>query len=347
MDDGLVLPICRHRFCWKCLNHYYTNEIKESRVDLCCPQCGHPVDASVVRECTDQETFTKFLDYSLRRYLARTKNVRFCPAPDCPYAEISQDLASCPPNLFHCRRPECGGEFCYKCKGTYHSRGRCQANDLGELHQESGVIGGAVTTVTAQVQGEPDIKFKRCPQCSSLVEKIEDGSCNHMTCTCCACDFCWLCLQPAGGMHFLSPTGCTLWGQQRWSSRKKWIVRTIVWLMAPLGIFLISLILFPTVTITIPVLVGMQIYRRQFKKKWRCILATLLGVSATSILSPFIGLLVSLFIIPAGFVFVYGLMPAHLAWTSSVGLKVRMRVGELLRRRRRVTITESAGEEAV
>ena len=56
-----------------------------------------------------------------------------------------------------------------------------------------------------------------------------------------------------------SPTGCTLWGQQRWTSRKKWIIRTIIWLMAPLGIFLISFILFPTLTITIPVLVGMQV----------------------------------------------------------------------------------------
>ena len=202
LADTLLLSSCNHRFCWKCLNYYYSLEIKDSRVDLCCLECSSSVDVSLVRECTDQDTFSKYLDFSLRRCLSKTKNARFCPAPDCPYAEISEDLTGCPPNYFRCRRPECGKEFCYKCKKAYHGRSRCEYDDLGQSQQQrSRLISGAVATVTPQGQLE-ELRFKKCPRCSSLVEKIEDGSCNHMTCTCCACDFCWLCLQPVGGMHF-------------------------------------------------------------------------------------------------------------------------------------------------
>lgn len=33
--------------------------------------------------------------------------------------------------------------------------------------------------------------------------KTNDGSCNRMNCTVCACQFCWLCMQEITDVHYL------------------------------------------------------------------------------------------------------------------------------------------------
>ena len=206
LHEKVVLSTCHHQFCHDCLVRHFTLEITESRVDLHCPTCSARVPPHEVQACTTAETFNKYLDFTLRKCLVGMKHVRFCPAPDCPYAEISLDLYGCPPNLFQCRRPGCMRRSCYRCKGDYHTT-PCQGESMGRpLHSALTGVGTAMVGVVRDSPphaGTTELGCKRCPHCDSLVEKIEDGSCNHMTCVCCGRDFCWLCLHPAGGMHFL------------------------------------------------------------------------------------------------------------------------------------------------
>lgn len=42
--------------------------------------------------------------------------------------------------------------------------------------------------------------FKQCEQCSSPIEK--NGGCNHMTCTHCKFEFCWICGSPFKVNHY-------------------------------------------------------------------------------------------------------------------------------------------------
>lgn len=37
--------------------------------------------------------------------------------------------------------------------------------------------------------------------------KTNDGSCNRMNCTVCACQFCWLCMQEITDVHYLRYSG--------------------------------------------------------------------------------------------------------------------------------------------
>ena len=50
--------------------------------------------------------------------------------------------------------------------------------------EDSGVNGGG-----------GGVEVKVCPRCSVLIVKMDDGSCNHMTCAVCGSEFCWLCMK--------------------------------------------------------------------------------------------------------------------------------------------------------
>merc|ERR1739844_266235 len=83
-------------------------------------------------------------------------------------------------------------------------------------------------------------EVKVCPRCNTLIVKMDDGSCNHMTCPVCGAEFCWLCMKEISDLHYLSPSGCTFWGKKPWSRKKKllWQLGTLVG--APVGIALIG-----------------------------------------------------------------------------------------------------------
>ena len=45
--------------------------------------------------------------------------------------------------------------------------------------------------------------IKPCPRCQVLIAKMDDGSCNHMTCALCGAEFCWLCMKEISDLHYL------------------------------------------------------------------------------------------------------------------------------------------------
>ncbi|KAG8237813.1 hypothetical protein J437_LFUL002421 [Ladona fulva] len=104
--------------------------------------------------------------------------------------------------------------------------------------------------------------IKPCPRCQVLIVKMDDGSCNHMTCAVCGAEFCWLCMKLISDLHYLSPSGCTFWGKKPWSRKKKilWQLGTLVG--APVGIGLLAGIAVPAMIIGIPVWVGRKLYAR-------------------------------------------------------------------------------------
>ena len=77
-------------------------------------------------------------------------------------------------------------------------------------------------------------EVKPCPQCGALIAKVMDGGCNHIVCSVCNCHFCWLCLKEVTEVHFLSPSGCTFWGNDLWSTRKRVLFQVLGFLCSPL-----------------------------------------------------------------------------------------------------------------
>uniref|UniRef100_A0A4W6F9T0 RBR-type E3 ubiquitin transferase n=1 Tax=Lates calcarifer TaxID=8187 RepID=A0A4W6F9T0_LATCA len=243
---------CSHRSCLCCLRQYLRIEITESRVQLSCPECAERLAPRQVADILDDAALLeKYEEFLLRRCLASDPDCRWCPAPDCGFAVIASGCASCPRLV--CRREGCGAEFCYHCKQAWHPNQTCDSarqQRAQSLHTHSNH-----SPSYTQEQGPAD-DIKPCPRCGAYIIKMNDGSCNHMTCAVCGCEFCWLCMKEISDLHYLSPSGCTFWGKKPWSRKKKilWQLGTLIG--APVGITLIAGIAVPAMVIGIPVYVG-------------------------------------------------------------------------------------------
>ncbi|CAG05017.1 unnamed protein product, partial [Tetraodon nigroviridis] len=249
---------CHHRSCIDCLRQYLRIEISESRVNISCPECSerfNPHDICII--LGDRALMDKYEEFMLRRWLVADPDCRWCPAPDCGYAVIAFGCASCP--KITCGRDGCGTEFCYHCKQLWHPNQTCDAARQQRTQSLRLRTVRSSSLSHSQESGAAADDIKPCPRCAAYIIKMNDGSCNHMTCAVCGCEFCWLCMKEISDLHYLSPSGCTFWGKKPWSRKKKilWQLGTLVG--APVGIALIAGIAIPAMIIGIPVYVGRKV----------------------------------------------------------------------------------------
>lgn len=190
------ISTCEHRSCLECLRQYMTIEINESRVNLTCPECSerfHPNDIKLI--LNNDVLMAKYDEFTLRRILVADPDCRWCPAPDCGYAVIASGCASCP--KLQCERPGCNTEFCYHCKQIWHPNLTCDSARMRRATHIKSITGSE----GCNSNGSDDMK--PCPRCGAFIIKMDDGSCNHMTCAVCGAEFCWLCMKEISDLHYL------------------------------------------------------------------------------------------------------------------------------------------------
>lgn len=191
-----VLLSCEHRNCIDCLKQYLVIAVKECRVMVSCPECSevfHPSDVKMI--FNDDNLFAKYEEFTLRRALVGIPDIRWCPAPDCGYAVIASGCASCP--QLKCMRPGCSYEFCYHCRQLWHPNTTC---DLARMQNQFEIRSLSSADRKSSNMHED---IKPCPKCMALIIKMDDGSCNHMTCAVCGGEFCWLCMKEISDLHYL------------------------------------------------------------------------------------------------------------------------------------------------
>uniref|UniRef100_H9G7N0 RBR-type E3 ubiquitin transferase n=1 Tax=Anolis carolinensis TaxID=28377 RepID=H9G7N0_ANOCA len=313
---------CPHRSCRACLRQYLRIEITESRVHISCPECAERLDPADIRRLLrdSPQLVAKYEEFLLRRCLASDPDCRWCPAPDCGYAVIAYGCASCP--KLTCEREGCQTEFCYHCKQIWHPNQTC---DMARQQraQTLRVRTKHTSGLSYGQESGPADDIKPCPRCSAYIIKMNDGSCNHMTCAVCGCEFCWLCMKEISDLHYLSPSGCTFWGKKPWSRKKKilWQLGTLIG--APVGISLIAGIAIPAMVIGIPVYVGRKIHSRYEGKKTskhKRNLAITGGVTLSVIASPVIAAVSVGIGVPIMLAYVYGVVPISLCRGGGCGV---------------------------
>ncbi|CAM4769681.1 unnamed protein product [Rotaria magnacalcarata] len=317
------LTLCSHSYCRTCLRSYLRLEITEARITLNCPQndCPeriHPCDISRILE-NNPDLISKYEQFMVRRVLQSITDTRWCPAPDCGFALIASGYASCPE--IQCLRPGCNTSFCYHCKAAWHPNKTCE--DAAREKTSSKIRSGSFISLASAQQKD---EIKQCPRCQASIVKMDDGSCNHMTCPICEAEFCWLCGREISDLHYLSPSGCTFWGKKQWSRKKVilWQVATLIG--APVIIALIAGVAVPGVVIGVPIWTGRRIFKKfnnpHKSKAKRNVLCTL-GVVGSIAASPIIATLAIGIGVPILLAYVYGVIPISLCRTGGCGVGTR------------------------
>lgn len=339
------------------MQRYLKTEINHSRLNITCPICSEPLLQNVIKDILkDDKFYAKYESFMLRKVLAAEPDARWCPAPDCGYAVLAYGCASCPRLV--CARKGCDTAFCYHCKQEWHPNQTCSsasiqrnkrslvlnALNIGDLIEESGLgssgssVGGGGTGVgsaannnggaqsarklskSSQQTGslKPD-DIKECPVCSSRIIKMNDGSCNHMTCSICETEFCWLCMKEISDFHYFSPSGCTFWGKKPWSRKKKLLWQLGMLVGAPICIIFIAGIAVPAIVIGIPVWAARKLHtrleRKQFSRYRKNAIITG-GVLLSFIVSPIISAMALAIGVPILLGYVYGVVPFSLCRSS-------------------------------
>ena len=164
---------CGHTYCSGCLRHYLASAPETKTFPLVClgeeTACKMPISLPLIRRFMTPQAFQ-----------ALVEELKYCTTPDC------QQIYRHSPETRILQCPSCFSSICSACDDEAHEGMTCN-----ERRDQKN------TSVQDRLFNEwADEHGKRCPECKSVIEKI-DG-CNHITCRCGA-HFCWKC-----GKTFLS-----------------------------------------------------------------------------------------------------------------------------------------------
>ncbi|KAH7954324.1 hypothetical protein HPB49_017624 [Dermacentor silvarum] len=301
------LASCTHRACADCLRQYLRVEISESRVNIACPACSEPMHPSDIRRLLQDELMVaKYESFMLRRVLVTEPDARWCPAPDCGCA-ASVPVAARPSATTASKSGTPTRPAMLPGRSAPPGLPPKAGPTLGFPHDE----------------GLQRDDIKHCPCCKVFIIKMDDGSCNHMTCRLCGTEFCWLCMKEVSDLHYLSPSGCTFWGKKPWSRKKKILWQLGMLVGAPVGIALIAGIAVPAIVIGIPVWVGRKLHskydlRTTSRLKRNFVVTS--GVVASFLVSPIIAGIAVGIGVPILLAYIYGVVPVSLCRSGGCGV---------------------------
>jgi len=178
MSDLYWLP-CNHYYCFECLTTYFVQGLENIKnVIFSCPHPGCPAEyhEDFIKRQLSSESKERYERFVYYRQVDEDPNLRWCSSPKCKEVidrNPKTDFVQC----------GCGHKMCFLCGENWHEGKEC-----------------------ADVEHEGFKKWskgrnvKRCPKCSFRIEKL--GGCNHITCSRCSHDFCWLCGDPYDFDHY-------------------------------------------------------------------------------------------------------------------------------------------------
>ena len=200
-NERTVMPNCGHSFCQRCVFEHLKTLILTGRVaKMPCPgnECKNILTDIEIKDFLkeDEELLRKFEKFKRDLEVSMDPKHRWCIRPGCEYlveGDINHPRAEC----------KCGQVMCFNCMNQWHEGRDCEtAIDMEyRRYAEKG-------------------RVKNCPKCNTRIEKNE--GCNHMHCTRCKFDFCWLCNREykPGHYEWYNLLGCPLMMYTRLNNSK-------------------------------------------------------------------------------------------------------------------------------
>ena len=164
---------CGHIYCTQCWVNYLKTLITEAKVEkIKCMEhkCKDILPEEFILKHIEKDKITvqKYQKFKRRAEIINDPNKKQCPKPDCD-SFLQKPIIG--PNYVKC---ENGHEFCFECLRVPHGKSSCE--EVLEKDFQTWSKGKVI---------------KKCPKCKIYTEKNE--GCNHMTCTSCKYQWCWLC----------------------------------------------------------------------------------------------------------------------------------------------------------
>ena len=163
---------CNHVCCTQCWTNYFKALILEANVEqIKCVEhkCTTIIPESFIMDHiqNDKQLVDKYYRFKKRAEIINDPDKKQCPKADCDSylkkSEISKYV-----------KCENGHEFCFECLNRPHGNTSCDKYMEEEF-----------------MDWKKDKRVKKCPRCKIFTEKNE--GCNHMTCSSCKYQWCWLC----------------------------------------------------------------------------------------------------------------------------------------------------------
>ena len=188
--DGLPIPDCQHptrTICDACTVQHVQIAFRVTFTDdVYCPEleCGVIFDSSIVSKLLslsgDQTLVDRYERYVLHREIEKMDGFIWCSNPQCTSGQLHEGGES--NRIVTCHT--CRQKTCFVHKVRWHEGLTCD-----EFSYNIGTNDG-------ESQEWILTNAKKCPRCPYHIQK-NDG-CDHMTCTRCRHQFCWLCLADYG-----------------------------------------------------------------------------------------------------------------------------------------------------
>ena len=180
-DDAFALG-CGHRFCTECWQNHLKVATESlgagcTRATCMSPNCPAVIPYTAWQRLAEPSVFDRYWYFLMKDFVERNKQYVFCINPQCGRAIHCKDVVL-NAAVVEC---ECGTRFCFQCGEEKHNPATCkqlvQWNERGTSDDESLKMIRATT--------------KPCFHCGWPTER--NNGCNHMTCSQCHGEWCWMC----------------------------------------------------------------------------------------------------------------------------------------------------------
>ena len=178
-EENIQLSICGHYYCNDCFNGFKDHAIIDRKFPLCCAaeHCDQPL-------CVDDLEMTDVLiNAAVESFVARNKDYKYCPTPDCANIYRSTNVSK----TYHCSL--CLRATCTCCHKSAHPP---EVTCLADENSKDLI----------KWMAEDPANRRKCPSCGQGIEK--DGGCLHVHCIKCNAHICWRCYKvyPSGSIVY-------------------------------------------------------------------------------------------------------------------------------------------------
>lgn len=176
---------CKHEYCVNCYRRYIEDRLNKGNI-IACMGCSLALKNEDIDEIMEHKSSNRLMNSSIKSFVQKHNyNYKWCPYTDCKCIIHLKDTSSFVEYIrLHCSPfVTCNSlhRFCFSCGFEIHSPADCTITTAWILKakKESENLNWVLSHT------------KECPKCSVNIEK--NGGCNHMACSSCKYEFCWIC----------------------------------------------------------------------------------------------------------------------------------------------------------